>query len=106
VSSKVRLVGLGIHHPRAGETRPLAGKQRERERGRDALGDRTLDREYAAPVAVIRFRPDLGLVPRTDELLSPVVAILPLQLLSYYSALELGLDIDQPRNLAKSVTVE
>jgi len=45
-------------------------------------------------------------IPRVDELLTPLLAILPLQLLSYYCALELGLDIDQPRNLAKSVTVE
>ncbi|MHB0939812.1 MAG: glutamine--fructose-6-phosphate transaminase (isomerizing) [Armatimonadota bacterium] len=45
-------------------------------------------------------------IPRADELLTPILAILPLQLLSYYCALELGLDIDQPRNLAKSVTVE
>jgi len=45
-------------------------------------------------------------IPRVDELLTPILAILPLQLLSYYCALELGLDIDQPRNLAKSVTVE
>ena len=45
-------------------------------------------------------------IPRTDELLSPVLAIVPLQLLSYYCADYLHLDIDQPRNLAKSVTVE
>jgi glucosamine--fructose-6-phosphate aminotransferase (isomerizing) len=45
-------------------------------------------------------------VPRTLDLLSPVLSIIPLQLLSYYVALELGHDIDQPRNLAKSVTVE
>ena len=44
-------------------------------------------------------------VPRTLDVLSPVLSIIPLQLLSYHVALELGHDIDQPRNLAKSVTV-
>ena len=45
-------------------------------------------------------------VPQTDELLSPVIASVPLQLLAYYIAEFLGKDVDQPRNLAKSVTVE
>ncbi|MBI6546197.1 MAG: glutamine--fructose-6-phosphate transaminase (isomerizing), partial [Cyanobacteria bacterium NC_groundwater_1444_Ag_S-0.65um_54_12] len=45
-------------------------------------------------------------VPACPELLSPIVNIIPLQLLAYYIARILGKDIDQPRNLAKSVTVE
>jgi glucosamine--fructose-6-phosphate aminotransferase (isomerizing) len=45
-------------------------------------------------------------VPHTSELLSPLVTVLPLQLLAYQTALALGRDIDRPRNLAKSVTVE
>lgn len=45
-------------------------------------------------------------VPKTEPLFSPLLTILPLQLMSYYVAKELGCDIDQPRNLAKSVTVE
>jgi len=45
-------------------------------------------------------------VPRIHPLLQPVVTVLPLQLLAYHTAVELGLDVDQPRNLAKSVTVE
>ena len=45
-------------------------------------------------------------VPTAPELLAPLVTIIPLQLLSYQVALRLGKDIDQPRNLAKSVTVE
>jgi len=45
-------------------------------------------------------------VPDTPWLLSPVVTVIPLQLLAYYIAAKRGLDIDQPRNLAKSVTVE
>ena len=45
-------------------------------------------------------------IPQTDELLSPLVSIIPLQLLSYHIAVMRGCNVDQPRNLAKSVTVE
>jgi glutamine---fructose-6-phosphate transaminase (isomerizing) len=45
-------------------------------------------------------------VPLVDELLSPIINVVPLQLLAYETALLLGRDVDQPRNLAKSVTVE
>ena len=45
-------------------------------------------------------------VPLVHPLLQPVVTVVPLQLLAYHVAVELGLDVDQPRNLAKSVTVE
>jgi glucosamine--fructose-6-phosphate aminotransferase (isomerizing) len=45
-------------------------------------------------------------VPRTDELLAPIVVTVPLQLLAYRIATLRGCDVDQPRNLAKSVTVE
>ena len=45
-------------------------------------------------------------VARTDWILQPIVAILPLQLLAYDIARSLGLNVDQPRNLAKTVTVE
>ena len=45
-------------------------------------------------------------VPDVDELLSPMLTVIPVQLLSYHIAARRGLDVDQPRNLAKSVTVE
>jgi glucosamine--fructose-6-phosphate aminotransferase (isomerizing) len=45
-------------------------------------------------------------VPAAPELLAPVVNVIPLQLLSYHIAVRRGADVDQPRNLAKSVTVE
>ncbi len=45
-------------------------------------------------------------LPETDELLSPALSVIPLQLLAYHIALRRGCDIDQPRNLAKTVTVE
>ncbi|ADL58217.1 glutamine--fructose-6-phosphate transaminase (isomerizing) [Methanothermobacter marburgensis] len=48
----------------------------------------------------------IGLSPEVDEVLSPLVYIVPLQLLSYYVSVERGLDPDKPKNLAKCVTVE
>ncbi|BAZ24401.1 D-fructose-6-phosphate amidotransferase [Kalymmatonema gypsitolerans NIES-4073] len=49
---------------------------------------------------------DLIPVSKVDELLSPILTVIPLQLLAYHIAARRGLDVDQPRNLAKSVTVE
>ena len=45
-------------------------------------------------------------IPETVEMLYPILTVIPLQLLAYYIAAKRGLDVDQPRNLAKSVTVE
>ena len=45
-------------------------------------------------------------IPDCHEAVLPIVATIPMQLLSYYIALERGCDVDKPRNLAKSVTVE
>lgn len=49
---------------------------------------------------------DLLPVPEVHEILSPILTVIPLQLLAYHIAARRGLDVDQPRNLAKSVTVE
>ncbi len=53
-----------------------------------------------------RFADEVCWVPDTHEALSPVLAIIPLQLFAYHVAVARGTDVDQPRNLAKSVTVE
>jgi len=53
-----------------------------------------------------RYADDVWWVPDTHEALSPVLAIIPLQLFAYHVAVARGTDVDQPRNLAKSVTVE
>ena len=45
-------------------------------------------------------------VPKVHDLFSPLLTVIPLQLIAYHAALELGCDVDRPRNLAKSVTVE
>lgn len=49
---------------------------------------------------------DIMRVPEADEIVAPMLAVVPLQLLSYYTGVAKGLDVDKPRNLAKSVTVE
>ena len=57
-------------------------------------------------VQIERFADEVLWVPDTHEALSPILAIIPLQLFAYYMAIARGTDVDQPRNLAKSVTVE
>jgi len=49
---------------------------------------------------------DTVYIPKTLEMLTPIISVIPLQLFAYYTALARGCDIDKPRNLAKSVTVE
>ena len=72
-------------------------------RARDRGGDRGRHAAAQDP----RARRDRVLdVPACDELLSPLLTVLPLQLLAYHVAVRAGRDVDQPRNLAKSVTVE
>ena len=55
---------------------------------------------------IARYADDVWFVPDTHEVLSPVLGIIPLQLFAYHVAVARGTDVDQPRNLAKSVTVE
>jgi glucosamine--fructose-6-phosphate aminotransferase (isomerizing) len=64
--------------------------------GRDELVEALLDTEHDSIISL----------PETRPRLSPVVMVLPLQLLAYHIAVRRGCDVDQPRNLAKSVTVE
>ena len=85
----------------------------------DELTDRNVGalHEIAArrgPLVVVTHEDvDLGeldldriVVPRNERELDPILLTIPLQLLAYHAALSLGHDIDKPRNLAKSVTVE
>ena len=50
--------------------------------------------------------PEAVTIPNTHPMLLPSLAVVPMQLFAYYTALQRGCDIDKPRNLAKSVTVE
>ena len=79
----------------------LSNREEVRARGADVIAIATEGSDEVAESA------DQTLfVPRTDWILQPMVAIVPLQLLAYYIAREKGLNVDQPRNLAKTVTVE
>jgi len=53
-----------------------------------------------------RLADDVIEIPAVEECLQPVVSVIPLQLLAYHIAVARGCDVDKPRNLAKSVTVE
>jgi glucosamine--fructose-6-phosphate aminotransferase (isomerizing) len=53
-----------------------------------------------------RLADDLIEIPAVEEYLQPIITVIPLQLLAYYIAVARGCDVDKPRNLAKSVTVE
>ena len=71
-------------------------------RGANVLGLTTANYEHEITKTVDRYL----LVPQTHPLLQPSLNVVPLQIFSYYVALARGCDVDKPRNLAKSVTVE
>ncbi len=75
--------------------------QEVRARGGKVIAIVNRDDEEIARLAAATF-----IVPETLDLLTPVLTVVPLQLLSYYVAVKRGCNVDQPRNLAKSVTVE
>lgn len=86
----------------------------------EALADKTLSnivevKARGAEVLAVAFKgaktlaslaDDMLFVPRIEQVFSPIVEVIPLQLFAYYVAKENGCDIDKPKNLAKSVTVE
>ena len=79
----------------------LSNVSEVRARGAHVLAVATEGNEEVAPQAE-----EVVYVPRTDWLLQPLLAVIPLQLLAYHIARGRGLNVDQPRNLAKTVTVE
>ena len=79
----------------------LSNVEEVRARGAQTIGITTAGEGRAAEVADETIE-----VAATDWILQPIVAILPLQLLAYDIARNRGLNVDQPRNLAKTVTVE
>ena len=56
--------------------------------------------------SLARIADEVIYIPKAPDYLTPILAVIPLQLLAYYIAVDLGCDVDKPRNLAKSVTVE
>ena len=79
----------------------LSNVEEVRARGAHVLAVATEGNETVA-----RHAEEVVYVPRTDWLLQPLLAVIPLQLLAYHIARARGLNVDQPRNLAKTVTVE
>ncbi len=71
-----------------------------------ARGGRVIAIVTAGDTGVARLADQKIEIPETLDLLTPVLSVLPLQLLAYYIAVRRGCNVDQPRNLAKSVTVE
>lgn len=61
---------------------------------------------FEGDASLAKYADHVIYIPSTGKYLAPLLAVLPLQLLSYYAALTRGCDVDKPRNLAKSVTVE
>ncbi len=79
----------------------VSNVQEVKARGGRVIAITTRDEESLHGKLDYEFR-----IPETKDLLTPVLASVPLQLLAYYIAVKRGADVDQPRNLAKSVTVE
>ena len=79
----------------------LSNAQEARARDARLIGVTPMDEQEAADTF-----DTLIPVPQVDEILSPLLTVIPMQLLAYHIAARRGLDVDQPRNLAKSVTVE
>ncbi|MBW4663414.1 MAG: glutamine--fructose-6-phosphate transaminase (isomerizing) [Chroococcus sp. CMT-3BRIN-NPC107] len=99
LDAKVPVVAIAI--PGSVYEKALSNAQEAKARDSRLIGVVEMDDPQAAETF-----DDLIPLPKVDELLSPILTVIPLQLLAYHIAARRGLDVDQPRNLAKSVTVE
>jgi len=71
-----------------------------------ARGGKVIAIATAGDKSIGKLVDDVIYIPKTLEMLTPLLSVIPLQIFAYYSAVQKGLDVDKPRNLAKSVTVE
>lgn len=99
LDSKVPVVAIAM--PGSVYEKVLSNAQEAKARDSQLIGVTPMNDSTAAEI-FDNFIP----VPSVEELLSPIITVIPLQLLAYHIAARRGLDVDQPRNLAKSVTVE
>ncbi len=99
LDSKVPVVAIAM--PGAVYEKVLSNAQEAKARDARLIGVAPIDDQEAAETF-----DNLLPVPSVEELLSPILTVIPLQFLAYHIAARRGLDVDQPRNLAKSVTVE
>ena len=95
LDAKVPVVAIAM--PGSVYEKTLSNAQEAKARDSRLIGVTPMHEEEAAEVF-----DDLIPVPTVDELLSPILTVIPLQLLAYHIAARRGLDVDQPRNLAKS----
>jgi glucosamine--fructose-6-phosphate aminotransferase (isomerizing) len=106
ISDRLPVVVIATSDPRAADSKPryertVSNIKEAKARGAQIIGLVTEgDREVA------EMADHLILLPPTNELLSTILEVVPLQLLAYHIGVLRGCDVDQPRNLAKSVTVE
>ena len=73
--------------------------QEVRARGAEVIG-------YDDDPELEKYATDTVRVPRVDEFIAPILSVIPMQMLAYFTGIKRGNDVDKPRNLAKSVTVE
>lgn len=99
LDAKVPVVAIAV--PGNVYEKVLSNAQEAKARDARLIGVAPKEDEHAQEIFA-----NLLAVPIVDELLSPILTVIPLQLLAYHIAALRGLDVDQPRNLAKSVTVE
>jgi glutamine---fructose-6-phosphate transaminase (isomerizing) len=99
LDAKVPVVAIAV--PGSVYEKTLSNAQEAKARDARLIGVTPMNDSEAAEVF-----DNLLPIPSVDELLSPILTVIPLQFLAYHIAARRGLDVDQPRNLAKSVTVE
>ena len=99
LDAKVPVVAIAM--PGAVYEKVISNAQEAKARDARLIGVTPMNDAHAAEVF-----DDILPVPSVEELLSPILTVIPLQFLAYHIASRRGLDVDQPRNLAKSVTVE
>ncbi len=75
--------------------------QEVRTRGAEVIGI-----GYADDEDIAHYTTETVRIPKVDDIIAPVLSVIPMQLLAYYTGIKRGNDVDKPRNLAKSVTVE
>ena len=71
-----------------------------------ARGAKVLGIGYEDDTELEKYTTEIVKIPRVDEFIAPILSVIPIQILAYYTSVKRGNDVDKPRNLAKSVTVE
>ncbi|MCH9688404.1 MAG: SIS domain-containing protein, partial [Deltaproteobacteria bacterium] len=99
VDEELPVVGIALAGP--GYDKVVSNLEEVRARGGKIIALATVGDSHIAGIA-----DDVILLPDVDQMFQPILATIPLQLLAYHIAVLKGTDVDQPRNLAKSVTVE